>query len=173
MRTIKAIPTNYKGIAMRSRLEARFAEWCDTNGQNWIYEPEGFSDGVRHYLPDFYLPNSRLIVEVKPPINIGETDKKIDWLLQSEQFNNYGLAVVSLEPNFFLLRYSEPVDSHELEGSSFQRDWNMSGSVAAGFCRKCGSLHFYGYGSWRCNGCGYYDGDQTHDYSLGEFECAA
>lgn len=63
---IKAIETNYKGYKFRSRLEARWAVFFDTAGIAWEYEPEGYvlSDG-RKYLPDFYLPNENLFVEVK------------------------------------------------------------------------------------------------------------
>lgn len=64
---IKAIETVYKGYHFRSRLEARWAVFFDALGLEWEYEPEGyeFKDGTR-YLPDFYLRELRLWVEVKP-----------------------------------------------------------------------------------------------------------
>ena len=85
MSEIRAIETNYKGYAFRSRLEARWAVFFDTLGIEWKYEYQGFEreiidemdgDGnvvrshMERYLPDFYLPNygghgSHLYVEVK------------------------------------------------------------------------------------------------------------
>lgn len=71
---IKAIETSYKGYRFRSRLEARWAVFFDAMGWEWLYEHEGYqSDNVR-WLPDFYLPQHDLLVEVKP-----------DWLLVDDQ----------------------------------------------------------------------------------------
>ncbi len=65
--TIRAIETRYAGCRFRSRLEARWAVFFDTLGIAWEYEPQGFLiDGVC-YLPDFYLPEQKLWVEIKPP----------------------------------------------------------------------------------------------------------
>ncbi len=77
----RAIETRYKGYRFRSRLEARWAVFFDALGLAWEYEPEGFElpGGVR-YLPDFWLPELRCYVEVKP--NIVEFDElKKPWLL--------------------------------------------------------------------------------------------
>jgi hypothetical protein len=59
--TIDPKPTTYRGVLMRSRLEAAFAFHLDLQGIEWTYEPEVF-DG---YLPDFLLQDS-IYVEVKP-----------------------------------------------------------------------------------------------------------
>lgn len=74
--TLKARPTVYNGIRMRSRLEAGYAAWLDGHGARWEYEPCAFSgkDG-RQYLPDFCIHDvwvlgrrapSTVYVEVKP-----------------------------------------------------------------------------------------------------------
>lgn len=64
---MKAIETSYKGCRFRSRLEARWAVFFDQLGIRWEYEPRGFQfDDGSGYLPDFWLPNLRLWVEVKP-----------------------------------------------------------------------------------------------------------
>ena len=52
-RAIRAIPTRYKGVEFRSRLEARWAVFFENMGLDWIYEPEGFETPVGAYLPDF------------------------------------------------------------------------------------------------------------------------
>lgn len=66
MEAIKAIETRYNGYLFRSRLEARWAVFFDYAGIKYEYEPEGYEleDGTR-YLPDFYLPELDMHVEVK------------------------------------------------------------------------------------------------------------
>lgn len=66
---IKAIETQYKGYRFRSRLEARWAVFFDSLRLRWEYEPEGFDLGkAGWYLPDFYLPDWGIWLEVKPDI---------------------------------------------------------------------------------------------------------
>ena len=65
---IRAIETYYSGCRFRSRIEARWAVFFDRIGILWEHEEQGFDVGnppVR-YLPDFYLPQLGLYVEVKP-----------------------------------------------------------------------------------------------------------
>lgn len=65
--TIKPIETEYNGYKFRSRLEARWAVFFDAADIEYEYEPEGFEgEGGNRYLPDFYLPESQMYVEVKP-----------------------------------------------------------------------------------------------------------
>lgn len=62
---MKSIPTIYKDIRFRSRLEARWAAMFDLLGWSWEYEPE-IED---LYIPDFLLHGlggRRVFVEVKP-----------------------------------------------------------------------------------------------------------
>lgn len=61
------IPTPHNGIMYRSRTEARWAVFFTAAEIEFQYEPEGFNLGGIKYLPDFWLPNFRLFVEVKPP----------------------------------------------------------------------------------------------------------
>lgn len=65
---IKPIETKYNGYKFRSRLEARWAVFFDAAGIRYEYEPEGFKSkkGIC-YLPDFYLPDENMYVEVKAP----------------------------------------------------------------------------------------------------------
>lgn len=63
---IKPIETRYAGCRFRSRLEARWAVFFDSLELKWLYEPQGYEiRGGRRYLPDFYLPELALWVEVK------------------------------------------------------------------------------------------------------------
>lgn len=50
----------------RSRLEARWAVFFDSLGVPWEYEKEGFDLGAAgRYLPDFWLPDHDLWIEIK------------------------------------------------------------------------------------------------------------
>lgn len=71
---IRARPTTYNGIEMRSRLEARVAAFLDSCAIKWEYEPRAFASGRQQYLPDFrfsaYVPfngdDAPVYIEVKP-----------------------------------------------------------------------------------------------------------
>ena len=71
----KAIDTIYKGYKFRSRLEARWALFFDEMEIKYEYEKEGFDLGtVGWYLPDFWLPEFQIWVEIKP-----ELDERKDY----------------------------------------------------------------------------------------------
>ena len=65
---IKAIQTRYDGCLFRSRLEARWAVFFNHLGLRWRYEPEGFEMPGFRYLPDFFLPDWDVYLEVKPDL---------------------------------------------------------------------------------------------------------
>jgi hypothetical protein len=61
------IPTLYKGVNFRSRLEARYAVLFDQLGWLWEYEPIDL-DG---WIPDFVIKGRRpILVEVKPIFDV-------------------------------------------------------------------------------------------------------
>ena len=63
----RSLSTLYADNYFRSRLEARWAVFFDCLGVKWRYEIEGFSCGdFGEYLPDFWLPDLKAIVEIKP-----------------------------------------------------------------------------------------------------------
>ena len=63
---MKAIETRYKGYRFRSRLEARWAVFFDELRVPYSYETEGWQLSSGYYLPDFYLKDGNLWVEIKP-----------------------------------------------------------------------------------------------------------
>ena len=72
-----ARPTTYKGIRMRSRLEARVAAVIDEDWDcEWWYEPNAFADESGQYLPDFLVrfPGNPIAYyfEVKPTVEAAE-----------------------------------------------------------------------------------------------------
>lgn len=64
---MKPIETKYKGYKFRSRLEARWAVFFDSLNVKWEYESKYFDlDDLGYYLPDFYLSDYEMFVEIKP-----------------------------------------------------------------------------------------------------------
>jgi hypothetical protein len=66
---IQARPTVYRGVQMRSRLEADFARQLDEWDLQWTYEPQCFASTEGQYLPDFLVEHKggrTEYVEVKP-----------------------------------------------------------------------------------------------------------
>lgn len=89
-RTVRAIPTTYRGVAMRSKTEARAAAMLDGWGIPWAYEPDLFSiDFIpgTGYRPDFKLwPDGTpaWYLEIKPPVIFrggGEPADEVDLRL--------------------------------------------------------------------------------------------
>lgn len=63
---LRAIPTNYRDYAFRSRVEAHWAVFLDSLSLVWTYESEGYDLGRDGwYLPDFWLPTIGCWLEIK------------------------------------------------------------------------------------------------------------
>jgi hypothetical protein len=62
-----SIPTWYRAQTFRSRLEARWAVFMDVLGVEYFYEYEGFELKSGRYVPDFWLPDLKKWLEIKPP----------------------------------------------------------------------------------------------------------
>jgi hypothetical protein len=71
---LRARPTTYRGVAMRSRLEASVAQYLDEIGFDWDYEPRAYGGTGGQYLPDFVLYGRGLnrdethVWEVRPTV---------------------------------------------------------------------------------------------------------
>lgn len=70
-----AIPTRYRGVTFRSRLEARWAIMFDLLGLGWEYEPIDLAG----YIPDFLVDtqvwsqpqtSGPMLVEVRPLLHV-------------------------------------------------------------------------------------------------------
>ena len=81
---IKARTTMYKGIKMRSRLEADFAAFLDQNHANWDYEPICFAGPDGQWLPDFVVRHSGMSIyfEIKPSSLLDDDGPDIDVILE-------------------------------------------------------------------------------------------
>lgn len=100
---IKPIETIYNGYRFRSRLEARWAVFFSAAKIDYRYEMEGFDLDGEYYLPDFYLPEFCLYVEIKPfnreiVHHVGDGN---EWEKKCSKFRD-------LTDNAILLCYDDP-----------------------------------------------------------------
>lgn len=87
MKEIKPIETVYHGYRFRSRLEARWAVYFDTDGIEWEYEKEGYDLGAAGlYLPDFWLPRVHMWAEVKPK---AFTKREMNKIIKLAKFTGF------------------------------------------------------------------------------------
>ncbi len=147
------IPTTYKEIEMRSKLESKFAFFLDCLKVKWKYEPKTFnlSNGIT-YIPDFYLPELKTWVEIKGKIE--EHNKKISRIFVED--NNTELLLVSNEKAFWVFKWSDEISTCEID-----RD------VLIGQCSSCNKFFFCGnLGSYHCRKCKTHEGDHDIIWSL-------
>jgi hypothetical protein len=76
-------PTLYKGIKMRSRLEADYAGHLDRGGRPWEYEPVCFGGDDGQWLPDFRVgrvgSSQTWLVELKPASLLKSRKGEAGW----------------------------------------------------------------------------------------------
>ena len=76
-------PTVYRGISMRSQLEAHVAGQLDKEEIRWFYEPTlplKNNPNQKYCMPDFFLYDYKVIVEVRPS---SKMDERLDEKLHS------------------------------------------------------------------------------------------
>lgn len=117
---LRAITTRYKGFAFRSRMEARWGVFFDHLGIKWDYEPEGFElgNGLR-YLPDFWLPEWKMWVEVKPDVPDYPTIEKASRLAEKGRYPVFVTNGLPLQGGTF---FANPVDGIAITGPC-EVDW--------------------------------------------------
>ncbi len=97
---MKAIPTIYKGIEYRSRLEARWAVFFERIGLDAQYEPFEIENNGLTYTPDFLAMNGfngkNPIIEIKP--------REI-----SQQYLDYLLKIRDPKKSVFLVFVGNPL----------------------------------------------------------------
>lgn len=101
MQKIKAIDTIYNGYRFRSRLEARWAVFFDTVKIRYEYEKEGYDLGKGlYYLPDFWLPDLELFVEIKGQDPTEEENKKATLLAR---LSGNDVVILGAIPRFLIV----------------------------------------------------------------------
>lgn len=159
---IQAIETIYNGYRFRSRLEARWAVFFDEMKVKYKYEVEGFNLDNTRYLPDFYLPEHKLWIEVKPE-KPSEKEVRIARQLKSKVGADVHVGILFGEPwvtpdselsiaitetSYCLLLLDTPIDD----------DLNCLFSQ----CRRCNKFLFYETITSHCPDSQYADGYQAY-----------
>ena len=145
---IKAIPTYYNGTQFRSLLEARYAKLLNSLGVRWSYEVQGYEYNRVRYLPDFYLPEMNVLLEIKGPRIPGiEKPTNLRKLIESgvvptvDWWNPEVLIIVGDADGRVTVAGSEEM-------------------APLAKCKKCGKYFFlYEYRSYECRLCHAWDGD--------------
>jgi hypothetical protein len=161
MKMIKARPTTYKGIRMRSRLEAYFAAMLDDVFEAaWEYEPVCFAGPSGQWLPDFKIdlmgghPEYLQYAEVKPwvmaPLPYGPFDR--DWQESWERQNAVDAILLKMETAW--LSSSTPLALYfaDVQGGKIARyleinceapgdPWCFGSGDCAPEIERCGELY--------------------------------
>ncbi len=152
----RSIPTIYKNIRFRSKLEADWARAFDALGVEWKYESEGHYFGDVFYLPDFYLPQSRQYIEVKAVFEPNDV-RKIRALLKHLPPRKYteedqpDIPLIACMPNGVFYGWSR---------SAKTIDWfafltKAAVGVELAKCSTCGGWWFMASDwGWNCQCCG-------------------
>lgn len=177
-----AIPTAYRGIEFRSRLEAQWAVFFDQFKIEWEYEPFDLAG----YIPDFVLPgDSPVLVDVKPistAQGYWERAEELEDLLGGWSYDGWNDDVLILgirpsilpesnigalgESNFGMDQLSEEVNQDEDPAWCF-------GAGVFGLCFECLS---HGFSHESCSftyrPCGHYPGGAQHHADQDEIDQA-
>lgn len=153
--SIRAIPTTYRGVNFRSRLEARYAAFFDAVRWPWRYEPIDL-DG---YIPDFVLEFEAgpLLIEIKPRVTPCVTQAARDRICDAKWDGEAAILLSS---------WNDDTGPHPSPGDFGERINDVPGEVFAwgparfAFCLSCGQATIVAEDySWRCRVCGVDDGN--------------
>lgn len=153
---MKPIETRYKGCRFRSRLEARWAVFFDALDVRWEYEREGYNlGGGDLYLPDFWLPDSQLWVEVKGK-DLSDREERVAQALATSTMRPVAVVGNDRSPvgrgsesalAIGRIFYPETVRPNRLA---------VDGLATIYQCRQCALVRIASLNDsdWYCHGCG-------------------
>lgn len=169
-----SIPSRYKGIEMRSKLEVWYAQFFDQHRIQWAYEPQGFDLSGVKYLPDFHLPEIKTILEVKGVMDAYDAEK-IGALTPVAAVNGI-MTIVGWPAPPLRFQLCHPTPEMEREAQEdptwvaavneweFNPECDINDDAALVRCATCSHWYFIDSSmSWRCTVCRSYSGDMTFD----------
>ena len=130
----KPIETHYGGYRFRSRREARWAVFFDVLGLTYEYEKEGFNLPSGKYLPDFWLPDWKMWVEIKGN-NPSEYEKQLAFELFEK--TSFACAIFTKPSEYGRLFCLECTESScgILSSSMVSFCWNCERNLYTFVCR--------------------------------------
>lgn len=159
-----AIRTEYNGRMFRSKLEADYARAFDALQVSYNYEKSGRYFGDVFYLPDFWLPHSRQIVEVKGVFEPSDCRKIHAVLTEIEPhaFAQHDVPIVACLPGGEFYGWARQEGAAIRVGTDAAwLDFLTKNAIAVDLlrCSACSQWWFAATDeSWRCRCCGAYDG---------------
>lgn len=145
-RKLMGIPTMYRGVRFRSRLEAKWAVMFDLLAWPWLYEPFDL-DGT---IPDFLLrfEATEVLVEVKPATSLEEMRepaRKLDKSGWDGEALIVGATMLDLD-------CAQPILGWHRAASEAFCEW---GEARLFWCLSCNRASLLAaWGSWHCRACG-------------------
>jgi hypothetical protein len=114
----------WNGYCLRSRLEARWAIFLEYLSIDYVYEPRTFQLSNGHkYTPDFYLPNRKMWLEIKPCYPTELEIEKVKLLSQIPSLKGHRILLIygSVNPPF-VKKFYEGAKGIEFFGHNPQRE---------------------------------------------------
>lgn len=129
---MRAIETRYRGFRFRSRLEARWAVFMDALQVDFEYEREAYEMDGMFYLPDFWLPQMRCFLEIKPE---EATQEEIEKAARLSAHTKRDVYIFEGSPE-------NPELSHKHKGLKFFGSDSGGYDMPYSFCEcsKCGTV---------------------------------
>lgn len=129
---ITPVPTNYKGYAFRSRLEARWAVYFDKIGIEWDYETDAYLlPNGEYYLIDFDIPEFGH-VEIKALGQVTEEEKEKCRLLSELLKTEVALFEGSPDTKAYVC-FSKGIECPAICFSHYTvRKWNQTPAYTGG-----------------------------------------
>jgi len=144
---IAAIPTEYRGMKFRSRLEARWAIFFDRLGLHWEYEPEAYAlPDHTGYMPDFWIAELKCYVEIKGNTFLPVEREKAAQLARG---TGYPVYIFTGPP----LRGDDTIAYGHPFGYCVADDLSVAGDRVWKQCEDCGRLGLVAYSDLVCE-CG-------------------
>lgn len=161
---MKAIPTTYRGIEFRSKLEAKYAQAFDRLGIMWEYEGHGFAfDDGTWYCPDFYMPEIDTYFEVKGVMNDASERKVVNLAKELKR------VVVGGPDGDARIYVGYPIG--EMDDGESGENYYVDRAIPSRCC-DCGRVYFREEEmSWQCPACSR-SGDDFSTISENVFEAA-
>lgn len=146
-----AIPTTYRGVRFRSRIEARWAAMFDLVQWKWDYEPIDLAG----YIPDFVLQmgERQMVAEIKSDTSLAELRSYAPKIVMSGWEHEFLVLGARLFDDGVIGAIG---DDH---AACFIGEIETDHAVVFR-CLSCGGLSVRSESlSWRCRLCGIHDGN--------------
>lgn len=159
--TRPGIPTTYRGVRFRSRLEAKWACFFDLMGWRWEYEPFD-ADG---YIPDFVLlGDDPVLVEVKPAISLSDLVGPVEHARRrvgdTWTRDILGLGLTPFIQDGTYWHGSCVLGLLDEAALDEEGIWHEMGEAIWNECGHCGLVSFRHDAGWfKSRICGHHDGD--------------